>query len=140
VVVGGDEAWPPPWVTRLALELVVLPHGVRRAGVGASCALQDDLRALLGDAPEGAVCVDDPERVEGGVHDLRGAQQVDDHGDTEPGHQDAQCHVHCPPHHAAVLQRGAGPSGSLLLQLQDSVLKASGPLGQPPPAASGLGP
>lgn len=50
VVVGGDEARPPPQVARLALEFVVLPHGVRRAGVGAGRALQDDLRALLGDA------------------------------------------------------------------------------------------
>lgn len=32
-----------------------------------------------------------------------------------------------------VLQRGAGPSGSLLLQLQDSVLKATGPGGKQEP-------
>lgn len=50
VVVWGDEARPPPRVTRLALELIVLPHGVRRTGVGAGRALQDDLCALLGDA------------------------------------------------------------------------------------------
>lgn len=50
VVVGGDEAWPSPQVTRLALELIVLPHGVRSAGVGAGRALQDDLCSLPGDA------------------------------------------------------------------------------------------
>lgn len=50
VVVGGDEARPPPEVARLALELVVLPHSVWCTGVGAGRALQDDLRALPGDA------------------------------------------------------------------------------------------
>lgn len=50
VVVRGDEAWPPLQVTGLALELVVLPLGVWRAGIGAGGALQDDLRAFLGDA------------------------------------------------------------------------------------------
>lgn len=43
----GKEAWPPPWVTRLALELIVLPQGGRRAGIGDDCALQDDLRLSL---------------------------------------------------------------------------------------------
>lgn len=52
VVVGGDEAWPSPQVAWLALELVVLPHGVRCAGVGAGRALQDDLCPLPGDAAE----------------------------------------------------------------------------------------
>lgn len=51
-MVGGDEAWPSPQVTWLALELVVLPHGVRCAGVGAGRALQDDLCPLPGDAVE----------------------------------------------------------------------------------------
>lgn len=49
-MVGGDEARPSPQVTRLALELVVLPHSVRSAGVGAGRALQDDLCSLPGDA------------------------------------------------------------------------------------------
>lgn len=55
VVVGGDEAGPPPRVAGLALELVVLPHGARRAGVGAGRALKDDLHTLPGDAEGGRV-------------------------------------------------------------------------------------
>lgn len=50
---------------------------------------------------EGPVSVDNVKRVEMGVHDLPGAQQVEDHGHAEPGQQDAQGDVGCTPHHRA---------------------------------------
>lgn len=54
---------------------------------------------------KGSVCVDDSEGVEGAVHDLLGAQQVQDHRDAEPGDQDAQGQVGRLPHHAAWARR-----------------------------------
>ena len=49
VVVWRDKAWPPPEVSWLTLELIVLPHCVGSTGIRAGCALQDHLSPFLGD-------------------------------------------------------------------------------------------
>lgn len=84
-MVRSELARPMPWITRLALELVLPPlrilqrDAVRRA-------LDDHLVPHPADTAERPVGVDQVERVEGAVHDLAPGEQIAHRAVTE-GHQ-----------------------------------------------------
>src|SRR5579884_4206150 len=94
-VVRRDLRRPPPRVAGLALELVLVPARLRSRRAIRS-AFEHDLVAHAGDAAEGAVRVDEVERVEAVVHDLLPGEHVADgppaqHGDRDGGGEDETC-------------------------------------------------
>ncbi len=108
-MVRGELARPPPWITRLALELVLPPVRVlARFVVGG--ALDHHLVPGAADAAERAVGVDQVERVEGAVHDLPPGEHVAGRPVAE-AHQpggDGQHHDLVPERCAGHVRRGAG--------------------------------
>lgn len=84
---GCDKTRSPADIARLALELILLPDSPREAGVWALCALNDDLRPLLGHMTKGPVGVDNAQRIVGGVHNLATGQQVSHNGQAQVGDQ-----------------------------------------------------
>src|SRR4029453_18797641 len=78
-------------------------------------ALQHDLAADAGDGPEGAVGVDQPQRVEAGVHQRAAAKQVAGRPDAEHGHQQDKGE------HGGLLPAGRGGQGGRWVQGQDGV-------------------
>ena len=88
-VPGGDEGRAATRVAGFALEFVGAPGGVvaRDSGVGA---FEDDFVAVAGDAAEGAVGVDEMQRLEAGVHGLFTGEEIDGGTNTQEQHEREQ--------------------------------------------------
>ena len=76
-MIGRDLWRQPARIAGLALEFVLTPGRIGR-WLGGARALDDELVPLTPDGSEGAIRVDDVERVERRVHRLAGAGHVAD--------------------------------------------------------------